>query len=434
MTTTTHRRPKAFTVPEHTPVPPLPLWPSLLPPSRQGDDDLCVVSAHGVRVRVLSGRELLCGTSGLWNVPLGYGDEVIADAVAEATRRSSFAGVFRFENVDARAAAVDLIEVSAHRYERVMFTTSGGSANDAAIKLVRQYWALEGEPARKIVVSLRDSFHGLTFGAFALTGEDLGQAVYGVDQRLIRHVDVGDVDALSRLVRGSRGQLAAIILEPVMGTGTVPLDPVFLDAVSETCRQSGALLIADEVATGFGRTGPMFATTAWEHRPDLLITSKGLTNGTVAAAAILVGDRVAAAFERTGAVLAHAETQAGTAASTAAIVATIARFRELDVLRRGVRTAEELTEELDALVRDETDVEGRRGAGCFQSVTVRGAHGAPIDARGVVQLVDAARAAGVIVHPGPHGIQFIPALVSTQDDIRELVGGVRVALAALRSA
>lgn len=409
------------------------LWPALLPPHRQGDDDLCVVSAHGVRVRTLSGRELLCGTSGLWNTPLGYGDEAIADAIAEATRRSSYAGVFRYENVEARTAAADLVEATGHRYERVVFTTAGGAANDAAVKLARQYWALAGEPTRTIVVSLRDSFHGLTFGAFALTGEDLGQAVYGVDQRLVRHVGADDAEGVARLAKALGGRLAAFVLEPVLGTGTVPLEPAFLDAVHEACRATGALLIADEVATGFGRTGPLFATTSWGQRPDLLITSKGLTNGTVAASAILVGARVAEAYHENGAVVAHAETQAGTAASCAAISATISRFAELDALTRGRRTAETLTDALDALVRDDDAVVRRRGAGCFQSVTVLDRAGAPIDAPRVVELVGAARAAGVIVHPGPHGVQFVPALISSDDDVRELVDGVRTALSRLRA-
>lgn len=432
MTTSTIAQPTAPSarVPRAAP----PLWPALLPPGRQGDDDLCVVAAHGVRVRTLSGRELLCGTSGLWNVPLGYGDEVIADAVAEATRRASYAGVFRFENIDARDAAAALLAVTEDRYQRVLFTTSGGSANDAAVKLVRQYWALDGQPSRKIIVSLKDSFHGMTFGAFALTGEDLGQGVYGVDQRLVRHVAANDVDALARLVEAFGTRLAAIILEPVMGTGTVPLEPAYLAAVQDACRRSGALLIADEVATGFGRTGPMFATTAWEQRPDILIASKGLTNGTVAASAVLVAAGVAEAFADTGAVLAHAETQAGTSASCAAIVATIARFQELDALNRGVAASTALTDELDALVRDVPEVAARRGAGCFQSITVTDASGAPIDGKSVVALVDAARAQGVIVHPGPGGVQLIPPLVSTDADIRELVGGVRAALRELRGA
>lgn len=410
------------------------LWPALLPPARQGDDDLCVVAANGVRVQTLSGRQLLCGTSGLWNTPLGYGDEVIADAIGQALRRASYAGVFRYENIDARRAAADLVAATGNRYQRAVFTTAGGAANDAAMKIARQYWAMHDSPSRKIVVSLRDSFHGMTFGAFALTGEDLGQAVYGIDRRLIRHIPVNDVEAVRSLARSLGGQLAAFVLEPVQGTGTVPLDAAFLEAVQDARRSTGALLIADEVATGFGRTGPLFATEAWEPQPDVLILSKGLTNGTAAASAILVGERVASTFHERGAVLAHAETQAGTATSCAAIVATLARFRELDALERGQRTAAVLRDELDRLVRDDDTVLSRQGAGCFQTITILDRSGSPIGADDVTDLVAAARAHGVIVHPGPHGVQFVPALISTPDDIRELVAGVRAALSHLRSA
>lgn len=147
------------------------LWPSLLTPDQHGRDDLCAVSAEGVRVRFADGRELLCGTSGLWNTNLGYGNQAIAEAAAEALRTASYLSVFRYENEYARRAADALVELAgAGHYGRVLFSTSGGAANDLAMKLARQYQALRGRGGRKVVVGLRGSYHGLTFGGFALTG------------------------------------------------------------------------------------------------------------------------------------------------------------------------------------------------------------------------------------------------------------------------
>lgn len=403
------------------------LWPSLLPPDRHGRDDLCVVSAKGVRVSFLDGSTALCATSGLWNVPLGYGDPVITETIAEATARASYAGVFRYENVDARRAAEDLVNLTARRYARVLFSTSGAAANDTAMKLVRHYWALRGEPRRKVVLSLDGSYHGLTFGAFALTGEDLGQDVYAVDRRLVRHVPANDVGALGRAARDA-GQVAAIVVEPVLGTGTVPLTADFVRALGELREATGVLVVVDEVATGFGRTGPMFASETWPFTPDVLITSKGMTNGTVAAAALLVAPHVADVFDRSGAVLGHGETQAGTAASCAAVSATVRRFRELDALRHGRTAGDRLARGLEALVREHVCVVATSGAGCFRSISVRDRRGRPLDGAGVVALVAAVRRHGTVVHPGPSGLQLVPALVSSPDEIDEALASVRRAL------
>ncbi|WP_262060834.1 aminotransferase class III-fold pyridoxal phosphate-dependent enzyme [Streptomyces sp. STR69] len=186
------------------------LWPSLLAPEHHGKDELCAVAAEGVRVRFADGRELLCVSSGLWNTNLGYGNRAVAEAAAEALRSASYLSTFRYENVYARRAADALVQAAgAEHYGRVLFSTSGGAANDLAMKVARHYLAL-----RKVVVGLRGSYHGLTFGGFALTGEDLGQQLYGVDQRLVRHVPPNDPGELRTLLARQGGQIAAVVVEP----------------------------------------------------------------------------------------------------------------------------------------------------------------------------------------------------------------------------
>lgn len=208
----------------------------------------------------------------------------------------------------------------------------------------------------------------------------------------------------------------------------MPLSPVFVQALGNARERSGVLLVADEVATGFGRTGPLFASESWSFAPDVLITSKGLTNGTVAAAAVLLGPRLVGAFEHHDAILSHAETQAGTPASCAAMSATIAQFEETDVLAHGLRVGRTLERELARLVADHPRVIATTGSGCFRSIRVIDARGEVLNGRAVTRLVSDARGHGAVVHPGPGGVQFIPALVSGDDDIRELVAAVRAAL------
>ncbi|GAA3217519.1 daptide-type RiPP biosynthesis aminotransferase [Nonomuraea helvata] len=408
-----------------------PLWPALLPPDSHGSDELCTVSAKGVRVRFADGRELLCGTSGLWNTNLGYGNEAIAEASARALREASYLNVFRYENVYAREAAAALVEVCGpEHYGRVIFSTSGGAANDATTKIVRQYHALSGAPQRKIVVGLLGSYHGLTFGGFALTGEDLGQRLYGVDQRLTRHVPPNEPAELERLMSRLGGQVAAVVVEPVLGSGAIPLDDAYVAALLRLRREHGFLLVADEVATGFCRTGSFFATQEWPEPPDLLITSKGLTNGTSAAAAVVVSHEVASAFTDAGAVLAHGETQAGTPVTCAAILATIKEMRRLDAEGMSRRLSALLDVELAALESDHPLVAGTVGRGCFRSIRLLGPDGAPLPQTEVPGVVAAIRRAGAIVHYGVNGVQLFPALTYSEADLRELMECVRKGLSA----
>ena len=407
------------------------LWPALLPPSRHGDDDLCLRGASGVRLSFLDGSERLCATSGLWNVNLGYGNEAIAKAVGEATRDASYLGVFRWENDRAREAADLLCEAAgSDHFGKVLFSTSGGAANDLVMKLVRHHHALRGDTRRRLVVGLRDSYHGLMFGSAALTADDLGQQLYGVDRRLVRHVPPNDVASLVRLLEREGAQVAAVVVEPVLGTGALPLTSEYVDALVRLRDEHGFLLVADEVATGFGRTGDYFASQTWPGRPDVMVTSKGLTNGTCAAAAVLVSHEVADVFAGADAVIGHAETQAGTATTAAAIIATIEQMAGLDAVERGRGVARLLDARLDRLAADEPAVQAHTGRGCFRAVTVADAEGRAISGTDVADLVTAIRRAGAVVHPGPHGFQLIPALVYTEAEVDELFGCVRAGLAA----
>ncbi|WP_329196468.1 MULTISPECIES: daptide-type RiPP biosynthesis aminotransferase [unclassified Streptomyces] len=406
-----------------------PLWPSLTAPQDQGRDDLCAVSAQGVRVTFADGRELLDGSSGLWNTNIGYGNPRIARAAADALHEASYLGVFRYENVYARRAAQALIDLCgpAH-YGRVLFSTSGGAANDLVMKVARQYHALGGRAQRKVVVGLRGSYHGLTYGSFGLTGDDLGQQLYGVDQRLVRHVAPNDPAELGALMARQGGQIAAVVVEPVLGSGAVPLTEEYVGELLRLRREHGFLLVADEVATGFGRTGSFFASQQWAEQPDLLVSSKGLTNGTSAAAVVIASRQVAAAFNEAGALLTHGETQAGTPVTCAAVLATIDEMRRLDAVAMGRRLSARLDAELAALVAGHPRVAATTGLGCFRSVRLCGPDGTPFPQGEVHALVQAVREAGAIVHPGVNGVQLIPALTYTDSDLAELLACVTAGL------
>ncbi|MFJ6579172.1 daptide-type RiPP biosynthesis aminotransferase [Streptomyces sp. NPDC091368] len=408
------------------------LWPYLIPPSQHGDDSLCAVGAAGHRVTFADGSTVLDADSGLWNANLGYGNPRIAQAIAEAAEYASYLGSFRFENSYARRAAEDLLRVCGpDHYGRVLFSTGGGVANDAVMKLARIYHAVQGRPGRNLVVALRGSFHGLTFGGFALTGEDLGQRVYGVDQRLIRHVTPNDTAELGRLMTALGGQVAAVVVEPVVGTGTIPLDESFVAELGRLRDEYGFLLVADEVATGFGRTGSYFASESWPGRPDVLVTSKGLTNGACPAAALVMSHRVAQALVENDTVFAHAETQGATALACAAISATIAEMERLDAVKAGREVAAWLQQGLTELVERHPLVTHATGVGCFRTLHLTHPDGGSLAGTDLADLITRIRQAGAIVHPGPSGIQLVPSLTYSHAEVAELMACVETGLDSL---
>ncbi|WP_375790674.1 daptide-type RiPP biosynthesis aminotransferase [Bradyrhizobium sp. vgs-9] len=407
------------------------LWP-LMSPTMKGRAEQIAVSAQGVHVSFADGRTLLCGSSGLWNCNLGYGNVAIAEAVAATLRRASYLSVWGCEHELAHETARSLVVLTERaEFGRVLFSTSGGAANDMAMKLVRQYHSIAGREQRNVILGLQGGFHGLTYGAFALSTGQLGQRMYGVDRRLVAHLVPNSGDDLERVFGKIGDRVAAVFVEPVIGSGAIVLDDSYLRALFDMRRKHGFLLVADEVTTGFGRVGPgFFASHAWEEPPDAIIAAKGMTNGSQAASALIVSTAVAETYFQAGAILGHAETQAGSPASCAAVLATIAEMRRLDALVRGARLAEQLRRKLSTLVGQVPFVRAATGRGCLWALHLADLDGAPLDQARTDAVVSAIRDAGALVQSGPSCLQIVPALIYCEDDLDSLLGCVACGLRA----
>ncbi|MCJ1705734.1 daptide-type RiPP biosynthesis aminotransferase [Rathayibacter sp. VKM Ac-2926] len=388
---------------------------------------VAAVSATGTRIRFADGVEAIDLTSGLWNVPFGYGRPEFTAAIAAALTEASYLSLFRRSHPWAERAAAALLAVVGDAlphasFRRVLLTTSGGSANDAVMKLLRQRAALLGRLERRLVVGLSGSYHGLTYGAHALSGDELGQDLYGVDRSGVRHVAHDDPDALESLLRREGRRICGIVVEPVLGSGARPLSDALL-AVLERASQDGVPVVADEVATGFGRTGPFLASSRWPFAPDAVVLSKALTNGTLAAAAVVVGERLLAEIDAADAPFVHAETQAGTPAVCAAVLQSLALLPELLGADGFPRVSTGLDRAVTALSAHPR-VLGSSGAGSFRALRIEGV----ASAEEVLGLVEDIRRRGAVVHPAPGGIQFLPAAVSSDHDLADIPRIISAAL------
>lgn len=401
----------------------------MLPADSVFPPDRVAVAASGNRIEFADGSTRLCATSGLWNVPLGFGNPAVTDAVHRATRDASYLSLFRAPHRHGELAADALIALAGpERYDRVVFSTAGGAAVDAAMKLVRQFWSQSGATSRSLVVGLKGSYHGTMYGGHALSGDDLLQSAYAVDRRSVRHVAHDDGgEELETLLRREGSRVAAVVVEPLLGSGAHVLSDVFVSRLLALRETYGFLIVADEVATGFGRLGPMFATDEWEAAPDVLLLSKALTNGAAAAAAVLVGARVADAFVRGGWTFVHGETQAGTPASAAAIVAVIGELHRIDVRSASRSLGAELSR-LVARLQSEGLVAEATGRGCFVGLGLRDGHGDPLPGSEVLRIVSAIAEQGVLVQPGPSCIELIPAFGFGAEELATVESAVRAGI------
>lgn len=247
-------------------------------------DMLDIARAKGASLFLTSGEELLDGISSWWCNVHGHGHPALVQAAAkqfETLDHVLFAGCTHEPAVQ---LAERILKVTPGELSKVFYSDNGSTAVEVALKMAVQWWFNRGE-RRSTIVALEDSYHGDTFGAMAAGARGLFTRPFDPMLFEVKHISIqcsqADLDLLEELCRSK--QVAAFIFEPlVQGAGGMRMyNAEILNRYTAVCKQYGVLCIADEVMTGFGRTGPLFASSTLSVQPDIVCLSKGLTNGSV---------------------------------------------------------------------------------------------------------------------------------------------------------
>jgi adenosylmethionine-8-amino-7-oxononanoate aminotransferase len=269
-------------------------------------------SGHGAYLRDTQGTELLDAFSGLWCVNVGYGQQSVVQAAAEQMAKLPYAtGYFHYGSEPAIRLAARLVELAPASLHHVYFTLGGSDANDSAIRFITHYYNSTGRPQKKHFISVERGYHGSSSQSAGLTALPVFHQNFdlplpsqhkipspypyrnpaGADADTIIR---SSVDALRAKVQElGRDNVAAFFCEPIQGSGGVIVPPKgWLKAMGDACRELDILFVVDEVITGFGRTGPLFACEAEGAEPDLMMLAKGLTAGYAPMGAVLMSDRV----------------------------------------------------------------------------------------------------------------------------------------------
>jgi adenosylmethionine-8-amino-7-oxononanoate aminotransferase len=400
--------------------------PAAVPP-------LVVESAAGVRLRLADGRELVDAMSSWWAAIHGYAHPVLDDAVRAQLGAMSHVMFGGLTHPPAVELARLLVEITPAGLEHVFLADSGSVSVEVAIKMCLQYQRSRGRPAKHRLLTWRGGYHGDTFAAMSVCDPDGGMHTLWRDV-LPRQVfasvppvgfETGYVAELAELVERHADELAAVIVEPVLqGAGGMRFhDPRYLHVLRELCLTHDVLLVFDEIATGFGRTGELFAADHAGIAPDVLCVGKALTGGYLTMAAALCTPEVARGIsDGEAGVLMHGPTFMGNPLAAAVALASVRLLLSRDWRAEVAGISAALRAGL-APLRSEPGVRDVRVLGAVGVVQLD--H--PVD---VPAATAAAAAAGVWLRPFRDLIYTMPPYICTQADLATITAGVRAAVSA----
>ncbi|MDK1021676.1 MAG: aspartate aminotransferase family protein [Candidatus Hydrogenedentes bacterium] len=374
-----------------------------------GKRKLAFVRGKGMSLWDAEGREYLDFFAGIAVVGLGHCHPAVTEAIQQQAQRLVHVSNLYF--IDAQVVLAKML--CEHSFaDKWFFCNSGAEAIEAAIKLVRRYWWQKGTP-KPTIVTAHDSFHGRTSGAMKATGQPKLHEGFEPLLEGFKYVDFDDVNALEEALTPDVG---AVLLEPVQGEGGVRVPSAsYFSEVRNLCDARDVLLVLDEVQTGLGRTGTLFAHTQYGIAPDIMALAKGLGNG-VPIGAMGCTEEVASGFS----VGSHASTFGGNPLSSAAAVATLRTLLEPGFIEGAAAVGDRFAAALNDLKSKHSSIVEVRARGLMIGVEMT---------KAVSPLVDAMLDAGIICGPaGAKVLRFLPPLIVTGGQVDRVVSALDDAL------
>ena len=393
---------------------------------------LVISGGEGAWLETSTGERLLDATASLWHANIGHGRERLARAAYDQMRKLETYHTFgRFANEPALRLADRLAALGPIPDTKVMLTSGGSDSVDLACKLARRHWQLEGRGEKKLILSRHRAYHGLHAFGTSIAGLPYNRDGYGTDSLVpeTARIATNDLDAVRRqLDEIGPEHVAAVIAEPVIGTGGVvgPADG-YLEGLAALGREHDILLIADEVITGFGRTGRMFGSERYGIVPDMVTMAKGITSGYAPLGGVLVAPRVADRFFAGPAggdapVFRHGLTYSGHATACVVAEANLDVIEEEGLVERAAHLETVLEKVLEPLRTHELVAEVRAGAAFMAGVQLQA------DVSGDA-VAEACTDAGVLIRTiHDNTVQICPPFVTTEDEVELIAATIADAL------
>ncbi len=391
--------------------------------------------AQGVHIELTNGKKLIDGMSSWWSVLHGYNHPAINKAITDQLHQFAHVMFAGFTHEPAVKLAKTLVEITPAGLNKVFFSDSGSVAVEVALKMAIQFWYSQGETQRTTFLALKQGYHGDTFGAMGVCDPHSGMH-HLFHQSISRHLfadepsckfgdafDERSFSNFSHLLQRNRQKIAAVILEPIVqGAGGMRFySPVFLQRVRELCNQMNVLLIADEIATGFGRTGKLFACEHANISPDIMCVGKALTGGYLTLAATLCNDKVSDGIcTGKNSVFMHGPTFMANPLACAAANASIELLLKTDWQKKVLRIEAQLKQELEAC-RHLPAVADVRVLGAIGVVELK----APAN---VAELQPKFVELGIWVRPFGKLVYLMPPFIISEKELRQLTEGIKAVI------
>ncbi|MBI1369483.1 MAG: adenosylmethionine--8-amino-7-oxononanoate transaminase [Planctomycetes bacterium] len=419
-------------------------------------EPLIIERGEGAYLIDARGHRYIDGVSSLWCNVHGHAVPEIDAAIRAQLDRIAHSTMLGLTHEPGIELAAKLCAIAPGSLSKVFYSDAGATATEVAFKMAVGYWHHRGEPERHTFIALDGAYHGDTVGAMSIGYSDLFHRPYRSMVFRTEFVPPGEAGAMAAKLDELGGRCAGVTIEPMVqgAAGMVMHDAAYLRAVATLCREAGVLLIADEVATGFGRTGTMFACEHGPIEPDLMCLGKGLSGGYLPLAATLCTDEIAAAFEgelHEFKTFYHGHTFTGNPLGCAAALASIALLEKRDLIREVRRKAKLLGEWLAPLAKSAGVKEVRQ---CGMMVGIELCDQAPPAAHAAeaggsalgdfgesanryarrigYEVCDMARQRGVIIRPLGNVIVLMPPLAINDAALRTLVDVAADCIAAVK--
>ncbi|HZN80470.1 MAG TPA: aminotransferase class III-fold pyridoxal phosphate-dependent enzyme [Mycobacterium sp.] len=404
------------------------LWNAQAHMPSVAERQIVISRGEGSYIYTTDGRRLFDGTASLWFANIGHGRKEMAEAAYRQMLNLETYHVFGRYTTDRSVALADrLASLSPIEDCKVIFTSGGSDSIDTACKLARRHWQLRGRTSKRTILSRQFAYHGLHAYGTSITGLDFNREGYGTESLVpeTARVSNADIDAVARVIDEIGAEnIAALVFEPIQGTGGVnPPPPGYLEGLERICRDNDILRITDEVITGFGRTGRMFASERYGLQSDLVTFAKGVTSGYAPLGGILIAPSVWEPYfsPQSELTFRHGVTYSGHATACAVAETNLDILEKEHLLERAEKLELTLHHELDSL-SDLDAVEDIRVAGFLGGVSLR----ADLDAPAIADdLVDR----GFIVRAlRGNTLQLSPPLVTTDEEVVQLAAALRESL------
>ncbi|QUW22548.1 aspartate aminotransferase family protein [Sporosarcina sp. Marseille-Q4063] len=396
----------------------------------------------GIYLKDIRGKQVIDGLSSLWNVNIGHGREELGQAAMEQMKKLAFSSAFATNSHEPVIKLAEKVAQMTPGDLTMTFFTSGGSdANDTAFKTARYYWQLKGKSEKKKIISRQKSYHGVSVGASSATGlpafrdfPSLAPDFYYVDST---------IESLKELIaREGAETIAAFISEPVQGSGGVNLPPPnYFKEIREICDQNEILFIADEVITGFGRTGKNFGMENFDAVPDMMVIAKGISSGYAPLGGMVISEKLKnELIELTDGVYMHGYTYSGHPMCCAVALKNLEIIEEENLIENVLNMGAELQKGFKWLEQRHEEIGNIRGIGLLGAVEIlkdketNTRFSEPVSLKVVDEALKHGLLGRAIIYEGQDTLAFAPPFCINKQEVETIISIIDKSLTEVKMA